>query len=256
MKIDMVLTAGNLNHHYLQLFPLIHLVWKKRFNLDCFMVFVGNELPEYLKKLQDFIIIFKPLEGINDIFVAQVIRLLYPIMFPDKTVLITDLDIIPVKKSYFIHPIINFDEDSFVTYTNRYHKQKMYAICYNLAKGKIYGDLFNFKEDERNIQGIINKLKEWYHPEYTGVKNCPGWYTDQKKLYEYFQNYNGFKEILKDEEINFKRLNNRAKDKEYIIKNFNQIYKELESYSDIHCIKPYSRTKKILIKFVKKLIYN
>ena len=97
MKIDMVLTAGNLNHHYLQLFPLIHKVWKKRFNLDCYCILISKDIPDYLNDLKEYIILFKPIERLNDIYVAQVIRLLYPALFPDKTVLITDLDILPVR---------------------------------------------------------------------------------------------------------------------------------------------------------------
>jgi len=255
MKIDFVLTAGNLNHHYLQLFPLVHQVWKKRFNLDCYLVFIGTSetLPNYLENYQEFIYFFNPIENLHDIFVAQVIRLLYPILFPEKTILITDLDILPVKKSYFINSIEYIHQDTFITFTERYQKQEMYAICYNIAKGKIYGDLFELKEEERNLKGIISFLKLWYNPEYDGKKNCQGWYTDQKQLFKSFEKYSGKKLILKDKEIGFNRLNNRAKDKEEIIKNFKEILNNLENYSDIHCIKPFSKTKKYLEKIVKKL---
>jgi hypothetical protein len=255
MKIDFVLTAGNLNHHYLQLFPLVHQVWKKRFNLDCFLVFIGKKetLPDYLNSLINFIYFYEPLENINDIFVAQVIRLLYPVLFPDKTILITDLDILPVKKSYFIDSIQYLHQNTFVTFTDRYKKQEMYAICYNVALGKIYGDLFNFNDNQRNLEGIKEKLKLWYHPEYDGKKNCPGWYTDQKQLFLNFEKYQGYKVVLNDKDIGYNRLNNRAKDKEEIIKNFNKILLEIETFSDIHCIKPFNKTKKILEKMVQKI---
>jgi len=250
MKIDFVLTAGNLNHHYLQLFPLIHQVWKKRFNLICKLVLVADEIPNYLIKFKDDIILFKPLEDLNNIFVAQVIRLLYPALFPEKIILITDLDILPAKKDYFLKPIEYLHNDTFVTYTDRYKKQKMYAICYNVAKGSVFRKMFSVETTD----DIINKLKEWYHPEYNGKKNCLGWYTDQKQLFINFEKYNGYKISLSDKDIGYKRLNNRARDKEYIIKNFDEIIKNLESYSDIHCIKPFSKTKGVLNKMVKKLI--
>ena len=35
MKIDLVLTAGNLNSHYTKIFPLIYKIWNIRFNLPC-----------------------------------------------------------------------------------------------------------------------------------------------------------------------------------------------------------------------------
>lgn len=255
MKIDFILTSGNLNDHYLQLFPLIHQVWKKRFNLDCYLILISETIPDYLEELKDFIIIFKPLDNINTTYIAQVIRLLYPCLFPEKTILISDLDIIPVNKNYFIKPIEFLHNDTFVTYTDRYKKQEMYAICYNVGKGKIFGDIFQIDIDKRNVLGITNKLTEWYNVKYDGKKNCIGWYTDQKELFKHFEKYNGKKIVLKDKDIGYKRLNNRARDKEYIIKNFDKILNNIESYSDIHCIKPYSKTKGILKKIVKKLIF-
>lgn len=250
MKIDLVLTAGNINHHYLQLYPLIFKVWKYRFNLDCYLILISNDIPDYLLELKDFIILFNPIENLNDIYIAQVIRILYPSLFLDKTVLITDLDIIPVKKSYFIDSIKYLHDNTFVSFTNRYYKQNMYAICYNVAKGNTFSKMFNIKTKE----DIIKRLKEWYNENYNGKKNCDGWYTDQLKLFEYFEKYEYMKIVLDDKNIGYKRLNNRARDKEYIIKNFKEILKNIEDYSDIHCIKPYSKTKNYLKKIVNKLI--
>lgn len=250
MKIDLVLTSGNINHHYLQLFPLILKVWKIRFNLECYLILISKEIPNYLLKYKKNIILFNPLENINDIFVAQVVRLLYPALFKDKTVLITDLDIIPVKKNYFIEPIKYLHDSTFVSYTNRYYKQQMYAICYNVAKGDTFAKMFNIK----NMDDIIERLNSWYNINYNGKKNCDGWYTDQKKLFEYFEKYNGQKLVLNDKDIGYKRLNNRGRDKEYILKKFTDILDNIEDYSDIHCIKPYSKTKNYLKKMVNKLI--
>ena len=246
----MVLTAGNLNDHYLQIFPLIHKVWKKRFNLECYCVLISKTIPDYLKDYKENIILFDPIEGLNNIYVAQVIRLLYPVLFPDKTILITDLDIIPVKKEYFIKPLEFVHDNTFVTYTERYKKQEMYAICYNVAKGKTFQKMFGISTKEE----IIKKLKDWYNDDYTGKKNCPGWFTDQKKLYEHFEKYNDYKSVLQDKKIGYKRLHNRARDKEIIVKNLDKILDNIEEYSDIHCIKPFNRTKGILKKIVRKLV--
>jgi hypothetical protein len=126
----------------------------------------------------------------------------------------------------------------------------MYAICYNVSRGKTFQKMF----DVRNMEDIHDKLREWYNKDYDGKKNCPGWYTDQKQLFIHFEKYQGFKICLNDKDIGYKRLNNRARDKEYIIKNFNEIMNNIENYSDIHCIKPFHKTKGILNKMVRKLI--
>lgn len=250
-KIDLVITAGNLNHHYLQLFPFIKLVWNKRFNLPIKLIFIGtkDELPEYLNKYLNDIIFFNHIPHIHDIFIAQVIRILYPALFPDKNVLITDLDIIPSKISYFTSPLNIYSNQHFITWTDRYIHQKMYAICYNLAKGSTFQNIFKINDEN----DIIERIKEWYNDEYTGKKNCPGWYTDQKKLYEYLNQYDRLI-VLRDNDIGFNRLGNRGRDKKYITENFNEILNTIDNYSDIHCIKPFKKTKNYIKKLCSKLI--
>lgn len=254
MKIDFVLTAGNINSHYTKLYPLISKIWKKRFNLDCYLILVAKEIPDYLEEFKKFIILWEPIKDINNIFVAQVIRILYPALFKNKNILITDLDILPVSKKYFIDSIKDIEDNKFVSYTDRYFKQKMVAICYNVAKSEIWSDIFGiYTEDD-----ITKFLIENYNNEYTGRKNCPGWYTDQLKLFEYLNKwkYKVNYLILKDKNLNFKRLKNRQVNKEYIVKNFKKVLDELDLYTDIHAIKPYSKTGSYLRKITEKLINN
>lgn len=249
MKIDFVLTAGNINGHYTKLFPLIYKIWKFRFDLDCFLILVANEIPKYLLDFKNYIILWEN-KDMNDIYVAQVIRILYPALFPDKNILITDLDIFPVSKRYFLDSISEIEDNYFISYTDRALKQKMLTICYNVAKGDIWSQIFNIKTKK----DINQRLKQWYNLEYTGKKNCPGWYTDQKKLFEYVYKWNKNIIILKDKNIGYKRLGNRQRDKEKILKNFDEICKNLDKYSDIHCIKPYSKTGWYLRTLTEKLI--
>jgi len=251
MKIDFVLTAGNIHPHYTRLFPLVYKVWKERFNLDCYLILIADNIPDYLIDLKDFIILWKHNKNLKDSYLSQVIRILYPALYPDKNILITDLDIFPIKKSYFIEPIENMDEDKFIAYTDRSLKQNMINVCYNVAKGITWANIFNIKTE----QDIINRLDEWYNEEYTGKKNCPGWYTDQEKLYEYVLKYNEDKVIfLKDKEIGYNRLNNRQVNKVYIVNNFEEICSNINKYNDIHAIKPYRKIKWYLNKLVESII--
>lgn len=237
MKIDLVLTACNNNEEYLKMYPYVFKIWKKKFNLECYLILIDNEIPIYLDEFKDFIILFPPLDDINTIFIAQNIRLLFPAMFKEKNVLITDLDIIPVSKKYFIDPIEKYNDDIFISYTERYLNQNMLAICYNVANSEVWKKIFGIS----SINDIISKLKEWYLSNYTGVKNGDGWFTDQKKLFSYIENYkndhNDKVVILNDKDIGFKRLDKRSKDIINIIENKNQILENLNNYSDIHISK-------------------
>ena len=252
MKIDFVLTAGNINSHYTPLFKLIYKIWKSRFNLDCYLILVGSYIPDYLLDLKDYIILWKSIEGLNDIYVAQVIRILYPCLFENKNILITDLDIFPISKKYFIDSIKNYPNDYFISYTNRYINSKMLAICYNIANSNTWSDIFNIKNKTDIKKFLVSK----YNNEYTGKKNCPGWYTDQKELYNYIKKWGKYENkfiAMNDKDLLFKRLNNRQVNKEKIVKNFDDTLKNLFNYTDIHAIKPYSKTKWYLNKMVAKI---
>ena len=180
MKIDLVLTACNNNNSYLNMYPLVYKVWKKRFNLDCYLILIDNSIPDFLKPYENYIILYSPIEGINTIYIAQTIRILYPAMFDNKNILITDMDIIPVLKTHFIDSVQDLSENAFIAYTDRYIKQKMLAICYNVANSNTWKKIFSIN----NINDITNLLKNWYDINYEGIKNTKGWFLDQQKLYE------------------------------------------------------------------------
>jgi len=235
MKIDCVLTACNLNMAYLNMFPYVYQVWKTKFNLDCYLILIADEIPNNLLEYKNFIILFKPIENINSCFVAQTIRILYPALFNNKNILITDIDIIPISKKYFIESIEIYDNNKFITYTDRYVKQNMYAICYNVANSNIWKEIFKVY----NQEDVKNKIIEWYNSHYSGTKNCIGWFTDQIKLYEYLHNYNNLV-ILKDNKLGFKRLDKRQRDIDFINKNSNNLEKFCEIYSDFHISKKIS----------------
>jgi len=250
MKIDFVLTACNLSDHYLNLYPSVVKVWKKKFNLDCYLILIATSIPDFLKEHEKNIILFEPIEGINDIFIAQVIRILYPCLFNNKNILITDVDIFPISYNYFIKSIENIDNNIFITYRDAYLKQKMIGMCYNLANSETWKEIFGIT----NIDNIICAIKQWYNTNYTGEKNCPGWYVDQQKLYEYVMQWKQKDAtrliILTDHNMNFKRLDKRRR--EYILQNIDLVKNDLRKgiYTDFHTIKPYSNYKKIIEEFV------
>lgn len=246
MKIDFVLTACNLTQHYLCLYPYVVKVWKEKFNLDCKLILISPQIPPFLSKYKENIILFKPIENVHDIFVAQVIRILYPCLFPNKNILITDVDIFPISKEYFIDSISNIKDDCFVTYRNAYLTQKMFAICYNVANSETWKEIFKIT----NIEDLITTIKMWYNHKYDGRKNCDGWFTDQQRLYEYVMNWKVNNPtrlvILKDNLLKFNRLDKRQR--KYIIQTFSEAKNNIieGKYTDFHSIHPYSRYKQII----------
>ena len=256
MKIDIAITSCNNNSDYLKMFPIIHNVWKKRFNIDCYLILIDNSIPDILNDYKKYVILFDPIDKVNDIFVAQNIRLLYPCLLKNKNIIITDIDIIPISTDYFINSINNYSNDTFVSFTDRYNKQKMSAICYNVANTEIWKKIFNIN----NKMDLINLIKKWYvFNNYDGKKNCDGWYNDQLKLYEYllvYKNNNNKIITLNDKSLNFSRIDKRHRDLEYIVKNSKILIENIEKYTDIHLSKriwTHAVYQKIILDIVEKL---
>jgi len=236
MKINQVITASDLTKHYIQLLPMVDRLWSQM-GLKCYFILVAPEIPENLKVYQDRIILFRPLPGVHTSYIAQVIRILYPCLLPGST-LTTDIDIFPISHKYYVQSIGKIPEDHFVTYTDRYISQKMLAICYNVAHQNTWQEIFRIN----SIEDIIQKLVSWYNVNYNGTKNCPGWFTDQQKLYEHVINWSGYPArvtILNDLAIGFSRLDKRKS--KYICTHMDEILENIRlgRYTDFHCIKPY-----------------
>ena len=206
MKIDLILTACNEKEKYLTLVPYYFQFWEK-LGIPSTLILISDHIPEFLIKYKPQIILFSVPE-IDSAYVSQVVRILYPALFNDKNILITDVDIFPISKKYFTSSIEEYEQDSFVTFTDRYVKSaNEFAICYNIANSKTWSEIFSVK----TIKDVKKKLIEWYDPEYNGIKNCPGWHIDQKKLYQYVSKWGAISKnsliVLRDKDLGFIRLN-------------------------------------------------
>lgn len=118
---------------------------------------------------------------VNDIFMAQVIRLLYPCILPQfDVVMINDIDLIMIKNDYF-QECINLakSQDKFVA--GRL-KNNMYFMGFNFAKPSIWTQLFNV----HNIEDIHKRLITYYKSQSNG--KCD-WGFDQKLLKRVLSNH-------------------------------------------------------------------
>ncbi len=255
MKIDIVLTACNLNTYYLNLYPYVYKVWKEKFGLDLYVILISDHLPENLTDYKDHIILFKPIHEINTCYTAQVIRILYPCLFENLNVLITDIDIIPISTKYFIDSIKDYPDEKFISYTDRYIKNNMLAICYNVANSSTWKKIFGIN----SIDDVINVLVKNYDKNYDGKKNCNGWYTDQKLLFDYITNYKKTNlsdiVLLTDEQTTYKRLDGKSAAKLNEIKtNKQKILDTVITYSDFHIIRNYHVNISLLEDIIKKIL--
>ena len=250
MKLDCVLTSTNDNPLYMDFIPIFIRTWKKLYpNVDVKIIFIGNSIPEKFNAYKDNIILFEPIPNILTAFISQYIRLLYPAILNYKNgVLITDMDMLPMNRTYYTKNIEKYSDDKFIYMRNVLLNKNQIAMCYNVATSLIWGNIFNIK----SIDDIIKRINLVYsNNKYNGKHGGLGWSIDQKHLYNKVMNWNKNTKnlvILSDKSCNFRRLD-RGK---FNINN-NQVLTRIKNgfYSDYHCFRPYKKFKNINEK-----IYN
>jgi hypothetical protein len=241
MRLDCVLTAVNDNRVYSDFVPIFIKTWNKLYpEVDVKIIIISNNIPDHLQQYKNSIILFPPIQNILTSFTSQIIRLFYPaILDYSGGILITDIDMIPMNKTYYTKNISTIDDSNFIYMRGKVlFEQKQIAMCYNVATPSTWKSIFNIKSVEDIRSSIIeiftnNDIKE-------GSGNN-GWFTDQLFLYNKVMEWNDGRNnlvCLDESKIGFKRLNRNT----FNIKNpvvRNNIRNGI--YSDYHCLRPMNK---------------
>lgn len=243
MILDLCLLSCDLNPDYYQFFPVVRKFWKDVVGIDCVLILIGNEIPFTLLPEKDHIIVFPPIPNIPTGFQAQCIRLLYPCLLDKKGVIISDMDIIPLDRDYFL--IEKHPDDAFVIYRDVISMYKQYPICYCAGSSQTWRDLFQVTI----MNDLTRTLSSWYSKNDYVISSPISvmWAQDQLKLFEIVNDNNNVKTIrLNDEDTNFSRLD--RSNLEYISNHVDDVKKDIinQKYSDFHLPRPYERYKTLL----------
>jgi hypothetical protein len=144
------------------------------------MVYVGESLPEHLQN-DPAVKFFKGIPGWPTATQAQCIRLLYPALLGGSdAVMISDMDMIPLQRSFFTQGFLSFQQNQFVSLRGIDENEKQIYMCYVGATPRVWSELFSISSEE----DIRTRLTEWSqsYPA-DGSHGGLGWCTDQIELY-------------------------------------------------------------------------
>lgn len=243
MFLDLCLLASDLNPTYYEFFPLVYHYWTVKIGIACKLVLIVDDnftvLPDVLLPFENDIIVFRRVADIPTGFQAQCIRILYPALLVQyNAIILSDMDILPLQKEYFVEKITKYDENSFVVYRNVIKEYKQYPICYCVASPSTYRYIFNID----NENDIKTTLKNWYttNDYLISSPHSTMWCQDQVKLFEYIQNKRKTLQLveLNDFTTKFRRLDRLIIDD--ISKNIARYNEELNKnvYTDFHLPRP------------------
>ena len=136
MKIDKVILSANENKDYIDFWPLVSKAWE-RIGIEPILIYTGKSTPEIDGNV---IKIYVPF--VSTVFVSQNVRLLAPVLFPDENCIISDIDSLPLSSKYFNNSVNKIEENKFVIYRPDAAASNMIPICWNLAKGILWSQIF------------------------------------------------------------------------------------------------------------------
>ena len=135
MKLTDVVVSTNQNRLYLDFVPIFIKAWRTLFpDIRIHILLIAKNIPEDLKKYTDDIVLFRPIEGVSDVFVSQFIRILYPcICEAEGGILTTDMDMIPMNTRYYTKHVCILEDDCFAVFRSpfAYFNQKKLNINFS-----------------------------------------------------------------------------------------------------------------------------
>jgi hypothetical protein len=158
MKIDYAVVSTDGNELYDGFWELCKKTWSQIVGVKPLLVIIEDE--DKIVESDDSIIVeFKKVENISTALQSQIARIYVTSLFKNKSLLISDLDMIPMSKSYFVDHALNVKDDQILIYTADaygYNHQIRYPMCYNLAYGSLYTEIFDL---DCSYEEFVKRLK-------------------------------------------------------------------------------------------------
>lgn len=240
-RLARVLLACDLNPDYLDFWPSTRRAWREIVGLDVTLVLVADAgaIPPVLLNDPD-VIVFEPLAGVHTVFQAQCLRLLYPAtMTASGAVIVSDLDLYPLRAGYFHEPVRRLDERFFVVYRDGRVGRSELDIGFNAALPSTWSEVFGIS----TIADVRAELGRWSEGlVYDGRRGWDGWYTDQRTLYAKLLSWPeraGRLWVLDDQYCGFRRLDRMELEHEEGLEPRRIEELRQGAYSDFNCLVPY-----------------
>jgi hypothetical protein len=223
MKIDYCLVGSDTNPFYYDFWPVISRVWKDKFNITPVLGLICDEDSDLFDDGNGLVKKFKPSNRFNIGTQSQIVRM-YLSKYLNGNCIISDIDMIPLSKKYFIDDMKKYKKNDLVVMSS-HHPQtngtNQYPMCYVAGHSSIFNKIF---KTNLNWDDFLNLIPD------------NGWYTDQVFLYESIQKY-GISKV----KFPYRSFNNDRLDR--CGGGYNENLIKEGFYVDSHLLRPYQEHK-------------
>jgi hypothetical protein len=248
MKIDLAIHSSDSNPFYLDFWPLVSKVWKQKFGIEPLLVYIDENHDIPIDETYGKVIKMKPIPDVPMYLQCQWVRFWIPSQFPDKVCLLSDIDMFPVSKRYFLDQIKEISDEKYV-HLNPYHQ--FIPVCYHLAKGETFSRVLRLHSSwEDSIRHLHSK--NLGHdctadaPNNPILKDKPNWGAEEEYVTQIIRNYSN-QSIF----VFLKRSHDRL-DRSMWKWTPTQIQNDV--FADAHSIRPYTVYKTEIDRFISELL--
>lgn len=223
--------GSNLNPMYLDFWPIISKTWKKVFNITPVLGLICDEDSDFIEDEYGLIKKYKTIEGIDSGLQSQIVRL-YLTKELTGNIIISDIDMVPLSKKYFVDQIVSFDLSKIYIMSSdnaECNTNKEIPMCYNISDSKLFAKMLELDDSWISFANRLNSM---------GF----GWTTDQNYLWLKIQE---FKQNNPNDVVLLNRGWSRGADRriDRLWWSYNPNLVNEGYYIDSHLLRPYHQHK-------------
>ncbi len=248
MKLDLVIHSSDSNPFYLDFWPLVSRVWKEGFGIEPILLYIDENHDIPIDETYGKVVKMKPVPGVPLYLQCLWVRYWYPSQVPDSVCMISDIDMFPVSKRYFLGQIADIPDTKYV-HLNPQHQYL--PSCYHIAKGSLFKHVLGLEPTwTESVLALHNR--NLGHDCFDGVntilKDKVQWGSDEEYATQRVRSY-------PDQSIfAFLPRTHKRIDRSYWV--YAPFDVEADKYADSHSIRPYSQYKREIDALVLTILSN
>jgi len=179
MKIAKVIMSSDSNPLYLSFWPVVSQLWKEKFRMEPILFYIDADHDVDISDEFGIIYKMKPVDGIPVYLRCLWVRYWSFVLFPHDTCMISDIDMIPISKYYFIKQLYNISNDMYVHLNPCIDTYGILPSCYHISKGEIFKDILQLHDRWEDSMKHLYALNAGRDP--GGHLSGKGhWFADEK----------------------------------------------------------------------------
>lgn len=255
MQIQKVILSSNCDFFYLDFWPLVSKIWRKKFNIIPVLFLIHDDKSVRVSEEYGEVVYFNPLPDVPVHIQTQCVRYWYPVTELETTWMTSDIDMLPMSKKYFVDSLEHIPDDKFVNLNA--NKIGAFSCCYNVAKGKTFKEILNLTDSYKEYLDNTEWFK-FQNDHNNGNKYFNHWGVDEGYPNKLMSNYHDKTKFVLTkrhdrpggEGVAAYRLDRIGK----FHWNTDLVHKDY--YIDAHCPRPYTSHKTIIDSLVSDILYN